>query len=99
MFAATAPTHGHDGYLKAMREVATEEHVALIDLYSMSIAFYDAAVTDASNPAHPDSEAALNLGVLFSEGGGGRGVREGSIGAAPAGPPGPAPAENPPANA
>jgi hypothetical protein len=25
------------------------------------------------DPAHPDSEAALNLGVLFSSGGGGRG--------------------------
>ena len=42
-----APTHGHGGYPEAMREVAREEHVPLIDLYKMSIAFYEAAGTDA----------------------------------------------------
>lgn len=42
-----APTHGHDGYPEAMREVAKEEHVPLIDLYPMSIAFYEAAGADA----------------------------------------------------
>jgi lysophospholipase L1-like esterase len=43
-----APTHGHDGYPEAMREVAREENVPLIDLYKMSIAFYDAAGADAA---------------------------------------------------
>jgi lysophospholipase L1-like esterase len=42
-----APTHGHDGYPQAMREVAEEEHVALIDLYTMSDEFYEAAGADA----------------------------------------------------
>ena len=42
-----APSHGHGGYPGAMREVAAEEHVALIDLYAMSIAFYEAAGADA----------------------------------------------------
>jgi lysophospholipase L1-like esterase len=42
-----APTHGHDGYPQAVREVAAEEHVALIDLYNDSIAFYSAAGADA----------------------------------------------------
>ncbi len=42
-----APSHGHGGYIPAMREVAAEEHVALIDLYAMSIAFYNAAGADA----------------------------------------------------
>jgi len=42
-----APTHGHGGYIGAMREVAQEEHVALIDLYAMSIAFYENAGADA----------------------------------------------------
>jgi lysophospholipase L1-like esterase len=42
-----APTHGHDGYPEAMRQVAQEEHVALIDLYSMSDMFYESAGTDA----------------------------------------------------
>jgi len=42
-----APSHGHDGYIGAMREVAQEEHVALIDLYTMSIAFYESAGADA----------------------------------------------------
>jgi lysophospholipase L1-like esterase len=42
-----APTHGHGGYPEAMREVAREEHVPLIDLYKMSIAFYEAAGADA----------------------------------------------------
>jgi lysophospholipase L1-like esterase len=42
-----APTHGHDGYPQAMREVAAEEHVALIDLYTMSDTFYEAAGADA----------------------------------------------------
>lgn len=123
-----APTHGHDGYPQAMREVAEEEHVPLIDLYNMSIVFYENAGADAAkiladgthstayggyefakcivmgikenklelasfivdgfrdfDPAHPDSDAALNLGVLFSSGGGGRGMNKGSGGAAPAG--------------
>jgi lysophospholipase L1-like esterase len=42
-----APTHGHGGYPEAMREVAREEHVPLIDLYNMSIAFYENAGADA----------------------------------------------------
>ena len=42
-----APAHGHGGYPEAMREVAKEEQVALIDLYKMSIVFYDSAGTDA----------------------------------------------------
>jgi lysophospholipase L1-like esterase len=135
-----APTHGHDGYPLAMREVAGEEHVPLIDLYDMSIVFYENAGADAAkiladgthstayggyefakcivmgikqnkldlanfivddikdfDPAHPDSEAALNLGVLFSGGGGGRGMSRGSGGAAPTGTPGSAPAASPPA--
>jgi lysophospholipase L1-like esterase len=133
-----APTHGHGGYPQAMREVAEEEHVPLIDLYNMSIAFYENAGADAAkiladgthstayggyefakcivmgikqnkldlasfivddfkdfDPAHPDSEAALNLGVLFSSGGGGRGMNRGSGGATPAG--NSAPATTPPA--
>jgi lysophospholipase L1-like esterase len=122
-----APTHGHGGYPQAMREVANEEHVPLIDLYTMSIAFYEAAGADAPkiladgthstayggyefakcivigikqnkldlasyivddfkdfDPAHPDSEAALKLGELFSRGGGRRGVGGGPGGASPA---------------
>jgi lysophospholipase L1-like esterase len=43
-----APTHGHGGYPQAMREVAAEEHVALIDLYAMSDTFYEAAGADAA---------------------------------------------------
>jgi lysophospholipase L1-like esterase len=116
-----APSHGHGGYPEAMREVAREEHVALIDLYNMSITFYESAGADAPkiladgthstayggyefakcivmgirqnklelanfivddfkdfDPAYPDSFAALNLGVLFSSGGGGRGARPGN---------------------
>jgi lysophospholipase L1-like esterase len=42
-----APTHGHGGYPEAMREVAKEENVPLIDLYTMSIAFYENAGADA----------------------------------------------------
>jgi lysophospholipase L1-like esterase len=42
-----APTHGHGGYPQAMREVAQEEHVALIDLYTMSDTFYQSAGADA----------------------------------------------------
>ena len=42
-----APTHGHDGYPQAMREVAEEEHVAFIDLYSMSDVLYESAGADA----------------------------------------------------
>ncbi len=42
-----APTHGHGGYPDAMREVAKEEGVPLIDLYAMSILFYDSAGADA----------------------------------------------------
>lgn len=41
------PTHGHGGYPQAMREVAQEEHVALIDLYTMSDTFYESAGPDA----------------------------------------------------
>ncbi len=44
-----APTHGHGLYPEAMREVASEEHVPLIDLYKMSIALYEAAGADAPN--------------------------------------------------
>jgi len=131
-----APTHGHGGYPQAMREVAQEEHVAFIDLYSMSDVLYESAGADAGklladgthstayggyefakcivmgikqnkldlasyivdgfkdfDPAHPDTAAALDLGPLFTSGGGGRGLRPG--GAPPA--PGAAPAANPPA--
>ncbi len=131
-----APTHGHDGYPQAMREVADEEHVAFIDLYGMSDVLYESAGADAGklladgthstayggyefakcivmgikqnkldlanyivdgfkdfDPAHPDTDAALNLGPLFTSSGGGRGPRPG--GAPPA--PGAAPAANPPA--
>jgi lysophospholipase L1-like esterase len=42
-----APTHGHGGYPQAMREVAAEEHVALIDLYAMSQTLYSSAGADA----------------------------------------------------
>jgi lysophospholipase L1-like esterase len=42
-----APTHGHDGYPQAVREVAAEDHVAIIDLYNDSIVFYSAAGADA----------------------------------------------------
>ena len=42
-----APTHGHGGYPQAMREVAQEEHVPLIDLYGMSDTFYESAGADA----------------------------------------------------
>jgi len=112
-----APSHGHGGYIGAMREVAAEEHVALIDLYAMSIVFYEHAGADAPkiladgthstayggyefakciamgikqnkldlanyivdgfkdfDPAHPDSLTALDLGPLFTSGGG-RGPR------------------------
>jgi lysophospholipase L1-like esterase len=41
------PTHGHGGYPQAMKEVADEEHVAFIDLYSMSDTFYESAGADA----------------------------------------------------
>jgi lysophospholipase L1-like esterase len=41
------PTHGHGGYPQAMKEVADEEHVAFIDLYSMSDTFYTSAGADA----------------------------------------------------
>jgi lysophospholipase L1-like esterase len=41
------PTHGHGGYPQAMKEVADEEHVAFIDLYSMSDTFYQSAGADA----------------------------------------------------
>jgi lysophospholipase L1-like esterase len=41
------PLHGHGLYPQAVHEVATEEHVQLIDLYAMSIAFYNAAGADA----------------------------------------------------
>jgi lysophospholipase L1-like esterase len=43
-----APSHGHGGYPQAMRELAAEEHVPLIDLYSMSDIFYQSAGDDAS---------------------------------------------------
>ena len=135
-----APTHGHGGYPEAMREVASEEHVPLIDLYNMSIALYEAAGADAPkiladgthstayggyefakcivmgikqnkldlasfivddfkdfDPAHPDTEASLNLGALFASGGGRRGVRGGAGGEAPAASPGATPAAPPPA--
>jgi lysophospholipase L1-like esterase len=133
------PTHGHGGYPQAMREVAEEEHVGLIDLYNMSIDFYENAGADAAkiladgthstayggyefakcivmsikqnkldlanfivddfkdfDPGHPDSEAALNLGVLL--GGGGPGMGRGNNVAPPAGTPGPVPATTPPAS-
>jgi lysophospholipase L1-like esterase len=41
------PTHGHGGYPQAMKEVAEEEHVPFIDLYSMSDTFYQSAGADA----------------------------------------------------
>jgi lysophospholipase L1-like esterase len=133
-----APTHGHGGYPQAMREVASEERVPLIDLYNMSITLYEAAGADAAkiladgthstayggyefakcivmgikqnkldlanfivddfkdfDPAHPDAEAALKLGEIFSRGGG----RPRPGGTSPTGNPGAAPAANPPAGA
>jgi lysophospholipase L1-like esterase len=42
-----APTHGHGGYPQAMRELAKEENVALIDLYNDSTTFYQSAGADA----------------------------------------------------
>ncbi len=42
-----APTHGHGGYPDAMRTVAKEENVALIDLYNDSTTFYQSAGADA----------------------------------------------------
>jgi lysophospholipase L1-like esterase len=42
-----APTHGHGGYPQAVREVAAEDQVPIIDLYNDSIAFYTAAGDDA----------------------------------------------------
>ena len=133
------PTHGHGGYPQAMREVALEEQVPLIDLYNMSIAFYEAAGADAPkiladgthstayggyefakcivmgirqnkldlashivddfkdfDPAHPDAEAALNLGEIFSRVGGRRGAGTGPGGTPPMGTP--APVANPPAS-
>jgi lysophospholipase L1-like esterase len=42
-----APQHGHGGYVPALRELAKEEGVALIDLYAMSDTFYDHAGPDA----------------------------------------------------
>ena len=136
-----APTHGHDGYPQAMRGVAEEEHVPLIDLYNMSIVLYENDGVDAAkiladgthstayggyefakcivmgikqnkldlasfivddfkdfDPAHPDSEAALNLDDLFSSRGAGRGIGGGSGGAAPTGTPDLAPAASPPAS-
>jgi len=134
-----APTHGHGGYPQAMREVAEEEHVSLIDLYNMSIVLYENAGADSPkiladgthstayggyefakcivmgikqnkldlasfiaddfkdfDPAHPDAEAALKLGVVFSRGGGGHGIGTGNGGAPPTGTSGPAPAAAPP---
>jgi len=131
-----APTHGHGGYPQAMREVADEEHVPFIDLYSMSDVLYESAGADAGklladgthstayggyefakcivmgikqnkldlanyivdgfkdfDPAHPDTDAALNLGPLFTSSGGGRGPRPGG----PPATPGATPAANSPA--
>jgi lysophospholipase L1-like esterase len=136
------PTHGHGGYPQAMREVAEEEHVPLIDLYNMSIVFYENAGADAPkiladgthstayggyefakcivmgikqskldlarfiaddfrdfDPAHPDADAALKLGALFSNSRDGHVMSGGSGGAAPTGTPGSAPATVPPAGA
>ena len=119
-----APTHGHGGYPQAMKEVAEEEHVPFIDLYSISDTFYESAGADAPkiladgthstayggyefakaiatgikqnklelanyivdgfkdfDPTHPDTAASLNLGELFTSGGGGRGPRPGGPGA------------------
>jgi lysophospholipase L1-like esterase len=42
-----APAHGLGGYPEAMREVAKEENVPLIDLNAMSILFYNSAGADA----------------------------------------------------
>jgi hypothetical protein len=47
------------------------------------------------DPAHPDSEAALKLGEIFSRGGGKRGVGGGAGGSVPAGTPGATPVANP----
>ena len=124
---------------KRCARLREEEHVALIDLYSMSDTFYESAGADASkiladgthstayggyefakcivmgikqnkldlanyivdgfkdfDPAHPDSADSLNLGELFTSGGG-RGPRPGGPGAAgaPRGVPGAAPGANP----
>ena len=42
-----APAHGHTLYPQATREVAAEEHVALIDLYALSETLYESAGADA----------------------------------------------------
>ena len=42
------PLHDHGGYITALHEVAAEEHVPLIDLYNISIAFYTGAGADAA---------------------------------------------------
>jgi len=42
-----APSHAHGGYPQAMRDVAKEDNVALIDLYNNSITFYESAGADA----------------------------------------------------
>jgi lysophospholipase L1-like esterase len=42
-----APQHGHGGYVPAMREVAQEQGVPLIDLYAMSDILYEHAGADA----------------------------------------------------
>ena len=62
-----APTHGHDGYPDAMRQVAQEEHVALIDLYSMSDVFYNAAGADAPKILADGTHSTAYGGYEFAE--------------------------------
>ena len=63
-----APTHGHGGYPQAMREVAQEEHVALIDLYAMSDTFYESAGADAPKILADGTHSTAYGGYEFAKG-------------------------------
>jgi lysophospholipase L1-like esterase len=65
--ATGAPTHSHDGYPEAMREVAREDHVPLIDLYNMSIAFYRAAGADAPKILADGTHSTVYGGYEFTK--------------------------------
>jgi lysophospholipase L1-like esterase len=62
-----APTHGHGGYPQAMREVAQEEQVALIDLYSMSDTFYESAGADAGKVLADGTHSTAYGGYEFAK--------------------------------
>jgi lysophospholipase L1-like esterase len=63
-----APTHGHGLYPQAMREVAAEEHVALIDLYAMSDTFYESAGADAGKILADGTHSTAYGGYEFAKG-------------------------------